>query len=168
MPLINIFVAMKKLFLLLSVSFLSYNGISQKLEFDFIASSLNETILDDYQFIKSHFLGNEVARKVKLLDLTYKWEDPPTPTRSTTLVKIEKQPIYFAIRKVINPKFYKNKIKTKSMSKDEAKSEMMEILDIAIMLRYQETDELESILRGIENGDQVLEVFKNQIELIYF
>ncbi len=54
------------------------------------------------------------------------------------------------------------------MSKDEAKSEMMEILDIAIMIRYQETDELESILRGIENGDQVLEVFKNQIELIYF
>ena len=77
---------MKKLFLLLSISFLSYNGISQKLEFDFIASSLDEAILDDYQFIKSHFLGNEIARKVKLLDLSYKWEDPPTPTRSTTLV----------------------------------------------------------------------------------
>ena len=61
MPLINIFVAMKKLFLLLSISFLSYNGISQKLEFDFIASSLDEAILDDYQFIKSHFLGNEIA-----------------------------------------------------------------------------------------------------------
>ena len=45
---------------------------------------------------------------------------------------------------------------------------MMEILDIAIMIRYQETDELESILRGIDNGDQVIEVFKNQIELIYF
>ncbi len=103
-----------------------------------------------------------------MLDLTYKWEDPPTPTRSTTLVKIEKQPIYFAIRKVINPKFYKSKIKTKSMTKDEAKSEIMEILDMAIMIRYQETEELESILRSIDNGDQVLDIFKNQIELIYF
>ena len=64
---------MKKLFLLLSISFLSYNGISQKLEFDFIASSLDEAILDDYQFIKSHFLGNEIARKVKLLDLGRLW-----------------------------------------------------------------------------------------------
>ena len=44
----------------------------------------------------------------------------------------------------------------------------MEILDIAIMLRYQETEELETILRGIDNGDQVLDIFKNQIELIYF
>tara|TARA_B100000959_G_C14923071_1_gene600364 strand:- start:787 stop:1293 length:507 start_codon:yes stop_codon:yes gene_type:complete len=168
MPLINIFVAMKKLFLLLSISLLSYNGISQKLEFDFIASSLDEAILKDYQYIKSHFLGDKVARKVKLVDLAYKWEDPPTPTRSTTLVKIEKQPIYFALKKVISPKFYKSKIKTKSMTIDEAKSEIMEILDIAIMIRYQETEELESILRSIDNGDQVLDIFKNQIELIYF
>ena len=36
------------------------------------------------------------------------------------------------------------------------------------MLRYQETEELETILRGIDNGDQVLDIFKNQIELIYF
>tara|TARA_B100001996_G_scaffold311418_1_gene253342 strand:+ start:83 stop:562 length:480 start_codon:yes stop_codon:yes gene_type:complete len=159
---------MKNLFLLFFLSFISFRGISQKLEFDFIASSLDETILEDYQFIKSHFLGDEVARKVKLIDLAYKWEDPPTPTRSTTLVKIEKQPIYFAIKKVISPRFYKGKIKSKSITKEDAITEIMELLDIAIMIRYQETEELESILRGIENGDQVLDIFKNQIELIYF
>ena len=103
-----------------------------------------------------------------MVDLAYKWEDPPTPTRSTTLVKIEKQPIYFALKKVISPRFYKSKIKSKNITKDDAKSEIIEILDIAIMIRYQETEELESILRGIENGDQVLDIFKNQIELIYF
>ena len=89
---------MKKLFLLLFVSFIAFKSNSQKLEFDFIASSLDEAILKDYQYIKSHFLGDDVARKVKLVDLAYKWEDPPTPTRSTTLVKIEKQPIYFALK----------------------------------------------------------------------
>ena len=103
---------MKKLFLLLTISLLSIKSNAQKLEFDFIASSLDEKILEDYQYIKSHFLGQEVARKIKLVDLAYKWEDPPTPTRSTTLVKIEKQPIYFALKKVISPKFYKSKINT--------------------------------------------------------
>ena len=102
---------MKKLIFIISVFLISFNGLSQKFEFDFLSSSLDEEILKDHQYIKSHFLGTDVARKVKLFDLAYKWEDPPTPTRSTPLIKIEKQPIYFAIKKIITPKFYKKKIK---------------------------------------------------------
>ncbi len=138
------------------------------MEFDFIANSLDEAILKDYQYIKPHFLGDKVARKVKLIDLAYKWEDPPTAMRSTPLIKIEKQPIYFALRKVISPRFYKNKIKSKTITKDEAIEQITEILDIAIMIRYQDTESLESMLRGIDNGDKVIDIFKNNIELIYF
>ena len=112
--------------------------------------------------------AHKVARKVKLIDLAYKWEDPPTAMRSTPLIKIEKQPIYFAIRKVISPRFYKNKIKSKSITKDQAIEQISEILDIAIMIRYQDTESLESMLRGIDNGDNVIDIFKNKIELIYF
>ena len=66
--------------------------------------------------------------------------------------KIEKQPIYFALKKVISPRFYKGKIKTKSITKEEAVNQILEILDIALMIRYQETDEFESLLRGLDNG----------------
>ena len=159
---------MKKIILILFLAFLSITSFSQKFEFDYLSSSLDESILKDYQYIKSHFLGDEVARKVKLVDLAYKWEDPPTATRSTPLIKIEKQPIYFALKKVISPRFYKGKIKTKSITKEEAVNQILEILDIALMIRYQETGEFESILRGLDNGDQVVDIFKNQIELIYF
>lgn len=159
---------MKKLIFIISVFLISFNGFSQKFEFDFLSSSLDEEILKDHQYIKSHFLGTDVARKVKLFDLAYKWEDPPTPTRSTPLIKIEKQPIYFAIRKIITPKFYKKKIKEDLITKDQAIEQIIEILDIALMIRYQDTDEFENILRGLENGDEVINVFKNQIELIYF
>ena len=159
---------MKKIILVVFLAFLSITSFSQKFEFDYLSSSLDESILKDYQYIKSHFLGDEVARKVKLVDLAYKWEDPPTATRSTPLIKIEKQPIYFALKKVISPRFYKGKIKTKSITKEEAVNQILEILDIALMIRYQETDEFETILRGLDNGDQVVDIFKNQIELIYF
>ena len=159
---------MKNLILIFSIFLISFTGQSQKFEFDFLSSSLDETILKDHQYIKSHFLGTDVARKVKLVDLAYKWEDPPTPTRSTPLIKIEKQPIYFALKKVISPKFYKRKIKAQAITKDQAIEEIIEILDIALMIRYQDTKQFENILRDLDNGDQVVDIFKNQIELIYF
>tara|TARA_B100000902_G_scaffold399740_1_gene472214 strand:- start:3480 stop:3959 length:480 start_codon:yes stop_codon:yes gene_type:complete len=159
---------MKNFILVSTIFLISFKGVSQKFEFDFLSSSLDETILKDHQYIKSHFLGTDVARKVKLVDLAYKWEDPPTPTRSTPLIKIEKQPIYFALKKVISPKYYKKKIKANSITKDQAIEQIIEILDIALMIRYQDTDEFESILRSLENGDDVVDIFKNRIELIYF
>lgn len=159
---------MKKCILVFAMFFISFSGISQKFEFDFLSSSLDETILKDHQYIKSHFLGTEVAKKVKLVDLAYKWEDPPTPTRSTPLIKIEKQPIYFAVKKVITPKYYKKKIKEELITKAQAIEQINEILDIALMIRYQDTDEFENLLRVLESGDDVVDVFKNQIELIYF
>ena len=164
----NTFEVMKKFVLLLIGLFAISFGYSQKMEFDFLASSLDETILKDYQYIKPHFLGNQVARKIKLIDLAYKWEDPPTAMRSTPLIKIEKQPIYFALRKVISPRFYKNKIKAKSMTKDEAIEQIIQVLDVALMIRYQDTETLESMLRGIDNGDNVVEIFREKIDLIYF
>ena len=159
---------MKRQFLSFVLIFFFNITHSQKLEFDFLSSSLDESVLKDIQYIKPHFLGNKVARKVKLIDLAYKWEDPPTAMRNTPLIKIEKQPIYFALRKVISPRFYKNKIKSQNLSKEEAIDEIIEILDIALMIRYQDTNELEGMLRGVDNGDNVIEIFKNNIELIYF
>ena len=88
--------------------------------------------------------------------------------RNTTLIKIEKQPIYFAVRKIITPKYYRNKIKSKSLTKEEAIDQIIEILDITIMLRYQDTEALESMLRDVVDGDDVVDVFKNKIELLYF
>ena len=36
------------------------------------------------------------------------------------------------------------------------------------MLRYQDTESLESMLRSAIDGDDVVDIFKNKIELIYF
>ena len=100
-------------------------------------------------------MGTKIARKIKLIDLAYKWIDPPTPTRISAVVKIEKQPIYFALKKIISPKFYKNKIKNEGLSKEDAINELSNILDIALMIRYQETEELETLLRSA-NAEMLL------------
>jgi len=69
---------------------------------------------------------------------------------------------------VISPRYYKNKIKAKSMTKDQAIEQIIQVLDIALMIRYQDTESLEGMLRGIDNGDNVVEIFKDKIDLIYF
>ena len=158
---------MKKITLLILFTLISIFSYAQDFEFDFIPNSLDETILENEKYIKPHFLGNTIARKAKLVELAYKWEDPPTATRLSPLIQIEKQPIYFAIKKVLAPKFYKNKIKNKEISKEEAIEQLSEILDVAIMIRYQETEAFENAVRNI-NAETVLDVFKNKIKLIYF
>ena len=101
---------MYKRFLLIFFLFTNFNIFSQeKIDFDFSPSALDEEALNEEAFIKNHYLGSKIARKIKLVDLAYKWIDPPTATRISAVVKIEKQPIYFALKKIISPKFYKNK-----------------------------------------------------------
>ena len=43
---------MKKITLVVVLAFLSLTSFSQKFEFDYLSSSLDESILKDYQYIK--------------------------------------------------------------------------------------------------------------------
>lgn len=158
---------MKNLSFILIFTFISLFSYSQEFEFDFSPNSLDETILENEKYIKPHFLGNTIARKAKLIELAYKWEDPPTATRLTPLIQIEKQPIYFAVKKILSPKFYKSKIRNKEISKEDAIEQLSEVLDIVIMIRYQETETFENAVRNI-NAESVLDIFKNQVKLLYF
>ena len=71
------------------------------------------------------------------------------------------------VKKILSPKFYKSKIRNKEISKEDAIKQLSEILDIAIMIRYQETEAFENAVRNI-NAESVLDIFKNQIKLLYF
>ncbi len=158
---------MKKITILLLLIFSSAITYSQNFEFDFLPSSLNEEVLENENYIKPHFLGNVIANKIKLLELAYKWEDPPTATRLNSMIRIEKQPIYFAMSKITAAKYYKKKINKNTLTKEEAIKQISEILDIAIMIRYQDTKEFENYIRSL-NGDRIIEVFTKNVKLSYF
>ncbi|SUZ91608.1 uncharacterized protein METZ01_LOCUS44462 [marine metagenome] len=158
---------MKKITILFLFIFSSVITYSQDFEFDFLPSGLNEEILENENYIKPHFLGSAVANKVKLLELAYKWVDPPTATRLNSMIRIEKQPIYFAMSKIIATKYYRKKINENTLTKEEAIEQISEILDIAIMIRYQDTKEFENYIRSL-NGDRIVEVFTKNVKLSYF
>jgi len=158
---------MKKILLLLVLIFSFILSYSQDFEFDYIPSALNEKVLENESYIKSHFLGFKVANKVKLLELAYKWIDPPTATRLNSIIRIEKQPIYFAMSKIIATKHYKKKINQHKLTKDQARKQLCKILDIAIMIRYQDTQEFEDYIRKL-TSDEIIVVFTKNVQLSYF
>jgi hypothetical protein len=158
---------MKKITILFLFIFLSVITYSQEFEFDFLPSGLNEEILENENYIKPHYLGSTVANKIKLLELAYKWEDPPTATRLNSMIRIEKQPIYFAMSRITATKYYRKKINGNELTREEAIKQISEILDIAIMIRYQDTKEFENYIRSL-NGDRIVEVFTKNVKLSYF
>ena len=80
---------------------------------------------------------------------------------------VGKQPIYFAMSRIIATKYYRKKISGNKLTKEEAIKQISEILDIAIMIRYQDTKEFENYIRSL-NGDRIVEVFTKNVKLSYF
>jgi len=151
-----------KFLLYTCILFLFSNGLSAQFIFDFQSSSLSEEILDNEFYIKEHLLGNDVAKKVKMLDLYYKWIDPPSSIRIYSKIQIEKKIIYFSVKKIISQKYYKKKLKIGDINIGDAREEIITIINIALMIRYQDTDELEAYLRRKETNE-IRDIFLKKI-----
>ena len=151
-----------KLLLYICIFFLFSNSLFAQFIFDFQSSNLDESILDNELYIKKHILGNDIARRVKMLDLTYKWMDPPSSTRVYSKIQIEKKIIYFSVKKIISQKYYKEKLKIGDINIEDARKEINKIINIALMIRYQDTDKLETYLRR-KNTDEIRDVFLKKI-----
>ena len=72
-----------------------------------------------------------------------------------------------AMSKITAAKYYRKKIAGNKLTREEAIKQISEILDIAIMIRYQDTKEFENHLRSL-NGDKIVEVFTKNVKLSYF
>ena len=151
-----------KFLLYTCILFLFSNDLSAQFIFDFQSSSLSEKILDNELYIKPHILGSDVAKKVKMLDLSYKWIDPPSSIRIYSKIQIEKKIIYFSVKKIISTKYYKEKLKIGDINIKDAQKEIITIINIALMIRYQDTDELEAYLRRKETNE-IRDIFLKKI-----
>ncbi|MFT6866219.1 MAG: hypothetical protein ACJA08_001048 [Cyclobacteriaceae bacterium] len=131
-----------------------YNFKSLKNELDF-----SELVAYNYDF--SHFLGEDIGKKMLLLTNSYTWVAEPTPANPITTKVIEKPGIYNKIKKV--ERYYKKAVHKKTIDVNVASQEFENILDIAIQVRYQQTDDLESHLQNLKNPADIALLFTNNI-----
>jgi len=111
-------------------------------------------------FVKSHYLGDEVANMMQILRETYTYKVIDELTRVEEKV-IEKQKIFNSVAKV--SKFLKKEIKSGRITKAEAKKVMQDVLVVAINIRYQETEQLESELWKIKSAQAITDLFTERI-----
>ncbi|WP_258104464.1 hypothetical protein [Marinoscillum sp. MHG1-6] len=157
---------MKRILLLLLLGSFSIQVRAQDIyEFDYIEDKLDLSILDD-SFNYSHFMGETIGKKLELLKLSYTWQEDPTPTSPTALTVVEKPMIYNNIKKI--ERYYKKAIKKGEISEEQAANEFEGIIDIALFVRYQKTDQLESRLESIKEEREMVQLFTNNIQLNYY
>lgn len=160
---------MKRILLLLFVVS-CYNislaqGDDKIFQFEMMEDKIDLSSLSGNQTF-DHFLGVEVGKKLFLLQETYTWRSEPDPMKPTPTIVIEKPEIYNNIKKL--ERYYKKGIKKSLIEEEIAKSEFTKILDIALQVRFQSTEDFESHLQSLKNEEEILAVFSQKVQMNYY
>lgn len=112
----------------------------------------------DYSLMKSHFLGEEIARKVYRLEKTYTYIEQPTAMSPTSKTVVKKPVIYYAVLKLNN--HYRKQLRKSHLTGNEAISKLGEVLDIAFIIFGQETTKFEEYLKKNKNPQHIEKAFE--------
>jgi hypothetical protein len=113
-------------------------------------------------YVKSHYLGDEIAVQMQLLRESYTYRTETMMTNVQT-ASIEKPSIYYSVNKL--NKHLKKEIKKGNISEQDAKEILGNALKIAINIRYQDTTELEKELWSTKDPVEITELYNDRIEL---
>lgn len=110
----------------------------------------------------SHYLGNEIAKKIYILRGTYTYREEGTPLNPNPKTVVRKPVLYYDILKVA--KYYRKMVKQGKMDRDQAVTKLNHFLDIGYSAFYQDTDKLEDELGDARKPEEIIAVL-NWVEL---
>jgi hypothetical protein len=111
----------------------------------------------------THFLGDEIAKKMYLLDKTYVFETELAPGNPATTTTIRKPLIYKSVKKI--EAYLKKSLRKKELSTAQATDQFNKVLEVAINIIYQGTDSFENQLRILENPADLLDLYTKRVHL---
>jgi polyhydroxyalkanoate synthesis regulator phasin len=145
------------------IGFVAFSFASQGQEtftFRYLMEEMDE--IQDINELKKHQLGDEIARKFLLLKESYTYKDWNELQRTESTI-IEKPSIYNSCKKV--SKHLVKSVKKGEISEDEARDQMNKVLDIALNIRYQETEKMEDLLWDLKKPDQLITFYSEKVKL---
>lgn len=121
------------------------------------------TISDD--LIGDHFLGDEVARKMYLLDSKYTFQVEIVPGNPQTKTVIRKPVIYDAVQKI--ERHLKKAIKKGEVSVETASTDFNKVLDIAFNILTADTNDFEKAISKSDDINSLTSLFTKQVNLVF-
>lgn len=106
---------------------------------------------------QGHYLGDEIARKLLIIQELYTHTVPGTPTNPGTQTIIDKPNIYYGIKKI--DKYYKRAIRKDDITEEQARKEFRHFLNIGISIVHQDTEEFEEFLKNNRKREETVEAF---------
>ena len=106
----------------------------------------------------SHFLGDNVARKLFLLEKTYTYQTAIGPGNPGMKKLIQKPMIYNSCQKA--EKYFKKALKNDEMSENEATQLFDHILMVSLAAFSQNTAAFETALKESKEATEIIQVFK--------
>lgn len=133
-------------------------------EFQSVEKFLDVTQIDANEEFE-HVLGEQIAKKIYLLEQAYTWRDAPTDIKPTATIVVEKPGIYNSVRKI--ERFYKKSVRKGWAKPENLAVEFESILDVVLQVRYQNTVALESHLYSLKNPEDLVALLIKEVEIRY-
>jgi len=112
--------------------------------------------------IKKHSLGESIARKLQLLREAYTYKEVSGINNAETVIT-EKSAIFTTTKKVI--RYFEKNAKKGIMDKDIATMKAEEVIDVALNIRYQQTEELEAVLWKTKDAEELFNLYANRVNM---
>ena len=109
--------------------------------------------------VQNHALGEAAAKRLYLFENTYTYYSEPAPGAFSGKKVIDKPVIYHSIYKI--DKHLRKKVRKEVIAKTSGADKLNYYLELALMLRYEETDVLENDLKKSRNAEEMMEILGN-------
>jgi hypothetical protein len=134
--------------------------------FEFYAFSQQENLKKyDIQTIDEHFLGSDIAKKIELLNDVYTVKTPISPGNPTMKTSIRKPLVYTSVKKI--ERQLRKDVNKNTVSVESAAKLFDKVLDIAISIVNDHTEEFEKEIKLSGTPESLLELFSQRVQLKY-
>lgn len=111
----------------------------------------------DISIVKNHKLGDEVAKRLHLIENSYTYYSKSPGAISSKKI-IQKPIIYNSIYKI--EKYYRRKVRKASLERGKAIDELSQYLESTLLLLYKDTQEFEEELNRTDSEENMIAVFE--------
>jgi len=105
----------------------------------------------------THFLGDQVAKKMYIFEDLYSYTEPIAPGNPATKTLYRKPLVYFSVKKI--EKYLKKGVKKGELTMDDATAKFNKVLDIVINIKNKNTDKFEESLQSADNASDLLLIY---------